>query len=440
MDNRKSSNGVTGRWPLILVTLGLAVWLSGCASRTAEESGLVVTVQSVRVKKGVIQKKVHAEAVLFPVDQASIVPKVSAPVAKFYVNRGEHVHAGQLLAVLENRDLAASVAENQGTYEEARANYDSTVSSNLPEQIQKAELDVKNAKATLAAAQQLYDGSKKLYDQGALARMQLNQAEVGLTQSQTQLQTAEQQLQKLESVGRKAQSQAAQGQLAAAKGRYDGAQALLAYSEVRSPINGVVTDRPYYAGEMPAAGAALITVMDVSQVIAKAHISQQEAQSLHAGDSATLAVVGVPEEVQGKVTEVSPALDPNSTTVEVWVQAANPKGELKPGTSVRISIIAQTVEDALIVPISAILTGQDGSTSVIVANGDKPEQKSVTTGIREGSTVQITEGLTPGQPVVTVGAYALSQEDPDLLQKTKLKIAAQKGPEEKDAEPDQGEK
>lgn len=412
-----------------LAAVSLVAWLCSCSGKTAEDTGPTVTVQTVRVQRAEIQQKIAADAVLFPLQQASIVPKVSAPVSKFYVDRGEHVRAGQLLAVLENKDLAAAVAENKGAYEEAQANYESATASALPAQIQKAEVDVKNAKAALRAAQQLYDSSKKLYEQVALAKMQLNQAEVGLTQAQTQLQTGEQQLQKLQSVGKKAQLQAAQGQLAAAKGRYQNAEAQLAYSEIRSPISGVVTDRPLYPGEMPATGAPLITVMDISQVIAKAHISQQEAGSLRVGDPATLVAPGVEGDFTGRVTVVSPALDPNSTTVEIWVQAANRGGRLKPGTSVRVTMIAATVKDALLVPAIALLTAQDASISVMVANGDKPEQRSVRTGIRDGGNVQITEGLKAGEQVVTAGAYELSQEDPDVFKKTKLQIVSPGGSE-----------
>lgn len=407
---------------LACLTLGLVAWLCSCSGKTDQESEPLVSVQAVRVERAEIQQKVTTDALLFPLQQASIVPKVSAPVLKSYVNRGQRVKAGQLLVVLENRDLAAAVAESKGNYEQAEANYESTVAANLPEQTQKAELDVKNAKAALQAAQQLYEGSKELFEQGALAKVQLNQAQVGLIQAQTQFQTAEQQLEKLQAVGRKAQSRAAEGQLAAAKARSESAEAQLAYSEVRSPISGVVTDRPLYPGEMATTGTPLITVMDTSQVIAQAHISQQEAQFLRVGNPATIMAPGAEHDFAGKVTVVSPALDPNSTTVEVWVQAANRGGELKPGTSVSVIIIARTVKDAVVIPAAAILTAPDGSTSVMVAQGDKPEQRSVKTAIRDGNNIQITEGLKSGEQVVTSGAYKLSQEDPDVLKRTKLQI------------------
>jgi HlyD family secretion protein len=419
------------RSAIALGFVGFAVLLGGC-SREASESGPVVSVQAVRVTRSEIQLRIASDAVLYPLHEAAIVPKVSAPVLKFFVNRGDRVRAGQLLATLENRDLAAAVAENKGAFEQAQANYENTTASDLPEQIQKAELEVRSAKANLQASRQLYDSSKKLYEQGALARVQLNQAEVGLTQSQAQFQNAEQQLEKLQSVGKAAQSKAAQGQLAAAKGRYEGAQAQMGYSEVRSPIDGVVTDRPFYPGEMASSTSPLITVMNVSQVIARAHIPESQAQLLKVGDAADLAVPGAAASLRGKVTVVSPALDPNSTTVEVWVQAANPHGQLKPGSGIRLTIVAQAVKDALVIPSEALLTAQDGSTSVMVAQGDKPERRPVKTGIREGDTVQITGGLRSGEQVVTAGAYELSQEDPDVFKETTLQIVTPQKSEEDD--------
>ena len=121
---------------------------------------------------------------------------------------------------------------------------------------------------------------------------------------------------------------------------------------------------------MAAAGVPLLTVMDISQIIARAHIPQADAAQLRVGDPATMTVAGDAKPVEGKVTVVSPALDPNSTTVEVWVQAKNPHQELKPGTSVQVSMLARTIPDALVIPAAALLTAQDGSTSVMLAGAD----------------------------------------------------------------------
>jgi multidrug efflux pump subunit AcrA (membrane-fusion protein) len=367
-----------------------------------------VSVQVAPAVRKNVQQVVKAEAVLYPLNQSAIVPKISAPVRKFYVNRGSKVHRGQLLAVLENRDLAAAAVENQGAYEQAEATYSTTTAASLPEEIQKAELDAKAAKANLDAQQKVYDSRLLLFNQGALPRKELDASAVALTEARNQFEIAEKHLNSLQAVGKQNEMKSATGQLTSAKGKYEGAQAQLSYSEIRSPINGVITDRPLYPGEMATAGTPLITVMDLSQVIAKAHIPQPQAALLKAGDPASLTSPDSPEAVTGRVTVVSPALDPNSTTVEVWVQAPNPGEQLKPGSSVQVSVVAKSLADALVIPSSALLTTTEGETTVMVLGADgRAHQRTVKTGVRQDDEAQITDGLNPGDRVITTGAYGL---------------------------------
>jgi HlyD family secretion protein len=396
---------------LFATVAALGIFLTACSGKKAAEAAPVVTVKAASVERKAIQQDISAEAVLYPLHQASIVPKISAPVAKFYVNRGDRVRAGQMLAVLENSDLQAAVAENKGTYQQAEANFESLKAANLPEQIQTAKLDVKGAQAAFDAAQQVYSSSEKLYQQGALAKKQLDQDKVAVTQAKNQLQTAEQHLAKLQSVGEKAQLKAAEGQLAAAKGRYENAQAQLAYTEIRSPITGVVTDRPLYPGEMASTSTPLITVMDISKVIARAHIPESQAGLLKAGDAATISASEESKGVPGKVIVVSPALDPGSTTVQVWVESSNPGDQLKPGSTVNLNLVAKRVAGALVIPKTALVADPDQGAYVMVIGPDgRAHQTKVDTGIEQDGEVQILKGLLPGQRLVTEGAYGLPDD------------------------------
>ena len=108
-----------------------------------------------------------------------------------------------------------------------------------------------------------------------LPRKELDQSRVDITQARNQYAIAKKHLDYLMAIGKQQALKSAAGQLESAKGKYLGAQAQLSYSEIRSPIDGVVTDRPLYPGEMAAAGTPLLTVMDISSVIAKAHIPQR---------------------------------------------------------------------------------------------------------------------------------------------------------------------
>jgi RND family efflux transporter MFP subunit len=399
---------------IALIAAALAA-MAACSGDAADQAP-VVPVQIVAVEKSAMQQTITADAVLFPVAQSAIPAKISAPVKKFLVNRGSHVRAGQLLAVLENRDLAAAAQENKGSYDQAQAQYASTTAAELPQELQKAEGEARAAKQQLDAQQKVYDSRQDLVQQGALPRKELDQAGVDLTNARNQYELAQKRLDSLNAIGKQLALRSATGQLESAQGKYEGAAAQLSYSEIRSPINGVVTERPLYPGEMAAAGTPLLTVMDISEVVAKAHIPQPSAALLKVGDAATIAVPGMDKPFPGKVTVVSPALDPGSTKVEVWVQAKNPGERLKPGTSVQVSMIARSVADALAIPAAALLTAQDGTTSVMVAGSCEKSQnvsdqcahqKTVKTGIREADRIQIVEGLQAGDRIVATGAYGL---------------------------------
>jgi RND family efflux transporter MFP subunit len=126
------------------------------------------------------------------------------------------------------------------------------------------------------------------------------------------------------------------------------------------------------------------------------------------GDEATVSVPGVAEPVSAKVALISPALDPGSTTVEVWLKIDNKAGALKVGTPVKVSITGRTVAQAWKIPASSILTAQDGSKSVMVVGADgTAHRKPVTLGLQDAEDVQITSGLAPGDLVITGGAYGL---------------------------------
>jgi HlyD family secretion protein len=395
--------------------VGLAfLQMTSCAKKELE-SGPEVTVQAAKVEKQTIRQIIRSEAVLYPKNQAAITPKIVAPVKVFYVNRGSRVHAGQLLAVLENRDLAASETETKGSYQQAEANYGIETASALPEEWQKAEYDLKAAKENYDAEQKIYDSRKNLYQQGALPRKDFDQAGVALIQAKSQYEIASMHMMALQAAGKKQQLESAKGQLTSAKGRYEGAAAQLAYSEVRSPIDGVVTDRPTYPGEMPPPGTPLLTVMDTSSVIAKAHIPQDQAVQLKPGDAATIKMPG-DVEVEGKITLVSPALDPNSTTVEVWVEVQNSDGRLRPGATVALEMLARAVNDAVVVPAPAVLKTPEGATTVMIVKDGQAQQVEVETGIHDLGRVQITKGLSGGETVIVRGSYGL----PD---KTKVKVA-----------------
>ena len=415
--------------PLCLCVSVMSLISCSTKKEGPEAAEHVVTVDVAPVVTSPISLKVTADALLYPLQQAAIVPKISGPVKKFYVDRGSRVHAGQLLAELENRDLVSAAAESHAAFEQAEANYQTVARGTAPEELQKTELDVRTTKGAMEAQQKLYENRQSLYREGAISQKDVNDAQVALAQARSQYEQAVKHLETLQSVSKEQSIKAAAAQRDAAKARADAAEAQLSYSRIVSPIDGVVTDRPLFAGEMPPSGGPIITVMDVSQVIARAHVP--DVKELKVGDAANILPADGSAKVAGKVTVISPALDPTSTTVEVWVQSPNPGQRLKPGTSVRVEMIARTVQSALVIPQAAVLTSSSGSTSVIVVGSEnKPEKKGVTLGIRDAGNVEVTNGLESGERVVTTGAFELSKLEEDVLAKTKVEIQAPKEEEE----------
>jgi len=417
--------------PLLVAVIGLAVpSLAGCSKKEQEEPTPVVTVDVAPVLLSQIQRTIRAEGLIYPKQQAAIVPKITAPIKKTYVQRGTTVRAGQLLLELENQDLAGAAAESRATYEQAQATYETTTKGTVPQEVQKAELDARAAKDALDAAQSIYDNRQRLVREGAIAEKDLNDSRATLSQARSNYETAQKKLDDLRGFARDQELKAAAAQREAARGHDQSAQAQLNYSRVTSPINGVVTDMPLYAGETPPSGQPVVTVMDISQVIARTHVSQSEAAELKIGNAANIIGPGGAP-YPGKVTQISPALDAANTTVEVWVQADNPNGLFRPGSSAKVEMIAKNVTNALVIPEKAVMTSPQGTTFVIVIDKDnKPHRRKIAVGVRDSGKVEVTDGLESGQRVATTGAFELFKLDSDVLSKLKVQIAPAKEDEE----------
>ena len=397
----------------MLLAAVLLVGSVGCSSKpSVSEATPVVSVQVALATRGPLQQWIRSQGVLYPLHQAIITPKVSAPVKQFFVQRGDRVHAGEQVATLENKDLVAAAEQAQGQLEAAEAAYATATVGTIPAEVKKAQLDVAAAKKAAANAQRIYTNNRDMYRQGAIARNALEQAAVAEINANNAYELAQQHLQALEQRGGHQQAlKAARGQLTAAQGRAAAAEAMLGYSKITSPIDGVVTDRPMYPGELATPASPLMTIMDLDHVVVHAPLPADQARLLKVGDQATIAVPGSGVSLPARVTVVSPATDPGSTTIQVWVEAQNPRGELRPGTSAQVSMLARTLPRALTVPADAILTDATGQASVMVVGADhRAHQTDVTLGVRAPDRVQVLSGITAGQLVVTVGAYGLPDQ------------------------------
>jgi HlyD family secretion protein len=403
----------------------------GCSKQPqAEEAEAPAPVQVAAVTQDTVRRSVTADGTLFPVDQWNVMPKITAPVQRFLVNRGDLVKKDQLLAVLENKDLVATAAASKGQVEQAQANLQNTEMASIPESIVKAQTDVENYQEQFDAAKQVLDSRRQLLKEGALARKPVDDAGVQYAAAKAQLDTAKEHLRALQTAGKQAQIDGAKAQVTSAQGQLGSAEAQVAYTEVRSPGTGVIADRPLYPGDIAVTGSPLLVVMDVSRVVARVNVPTADAAGIKVGQPATVTVADTAQEVQGKVTVVSPATDPNSATVQVWVRIENPGRALKAGTAVHVSIVTETIKNAMLVPVAAILPGETGGTAVLVIDSDATaHRRAVQLGVRQGDKVQVLTGVLPREDVVVVGGMGVDD-------KGKVKVIDATAP---DADEDQPE-
>ena len=403
-----------------LASLAAIGMLASCgkkeAASTEEEPPTHVMVEM--AVRGAVDRVVTADAVLYPVNQANVTSKISAPVKRVLVNRGDHVRPGQLLAELESADLASAAEESQQQYEQTQAAYQTITGATVPEDRTKAQADVQAVQQTFDAAKKLYDNRVELQRQGALAQKLVDDARVAMAQAQSQLETAQRHLEALSQVSQRESVRAAQAQMNAAKAHHDSATVQLSYARVESPIGGVVADRPVYPGEMAASGSPLVSIVDISQVVARANVPVKDAEAVKVGRPARIS--GPDGDLPGTVTVVSPSVDPSTTTVQVWVQLANPGERLKPGDTVRVAIIAETVQNTLVVPAAALLNSDTGTPKVMVITSDNiAHERMVSVGIRQGDRVQILGGVQEGEQVVVSGGLGLDDKAKVVIEQPK---------------------
>ena len=385
--------------------------LESCGKKPEESSddSAATTVQVSVAESRALHRVVTAEAILYAVNQATIVPKISAPVRRFTVQRGDHVKQGQLLAVLEDGDLRATTLESQELYKQAQANFDNTQAVTMPDDLTKAKGDLSAANEGLDAAKKVYENRQALFKEGALAQKLVDDAKVSLVQAQSLYDTARQHFSSLQNTGQTSQLKSSEAQAKAAKAHYESSAAQSSYGEVRSPISGVIADRGVNVGDMASSSSALFSIVDISRMVARANVPVNQAALLRRGQSAT--IKGPDGDIAGKVTVVSPAVDANTTTVQIWVEAANTDEVLKLGSTVTISIDAGAVPDAVVVPVAALLTSDEGGEKVMVALADgTARERKVETGIRNGDDVQILSGVKPGERVITSGGLGLDDK------------------------------
>ena len=410
-DRRRNMIIVTAVAIVAVVLLVFLIWRWRSSSNQEATVPPIVSVRIAKVEKETISAPVSAVGTIFPREQATVAAKISAQIKTMGLLKNKLVKAGEVIAVLESRDLVAQRNEAIAALNQERANERSVTTGTIPQTDAQDQKALRDAQARLTAARATYERRLGLYQKGGISKKDLEAAQTDFTTADNELRLAEQTVAlRLKSLNPNDRLLAA-ARVQAAQQRVATLDAQLSYATIRAPITGVVTDQFQYQGEFAAAGGKLVNIADISQVIVKAPFADTVAAQLKVGDTAkVLPTDTTGEEMTGQVTLISRASDPTNRSVEVWVTLANGAGRLRANGAAQVTAATLTKNDAVVVPASAVTldasNGNEGTVMVVDAKNIARETK-VTVGIRTPDKMEITEGLRGGDTVVIEGNFAL---------------------------------
>jgi HlyD family secretion protein len=408
---------------LLVLVIVVLVWRSRRNTvTTADAAEPVVSVLVAKAEKQTIAAQVSALGTVFPRDTAQVSAKISAQIKQMPLLKNRPVRAGDVVAVLESRDLQAQRGEAAAALNEARANARSVETGTIPQNNAQDQKALRDARAAVANTRAIYERRLALYQKGGISKKDLEASQFDLTKAEDDLRLAEQTVAlRTTSLNPNDRAQAAArvNQAAQHLGTLD---AQLSYATIRAPINGVVTDQALYEGSFVSAGTTLVTIADISEVIVKAPFSDTVAAQLKVGDPATVLPTDMPgERMTGQITLISRSADPANRAVEVWVTLGNEAGRLRTGGAAQVTIAANSKSDAIVVPAAAVTldaTNAADGTVMVVDDASVAHETKVTIGIRSGDKIEITSGLQGGETIVIEGNYALPDE-------TKVEVTAE---------------
>jgi len=392
----------TMRTALFVLILALA----GCGSKPEEAAKPVVAVKVARVEKTVVPVVVRAPATVYPREQANIAARITAPVRELRARMGDEVAAGQVLAVLESRDLAGQRQESAAAVTDARVTLDRLKNGTLPGDLERARGQVATAEAALGQAQKIYERRKELFNEGAIPGRDLLVSETDFAKAKTESEVAKKSLDLIQNQSGERDIKISQSKVDQAEARLTTSKAQLDFAEIRSPFAGTVTAQNVYPGDMAKPDAVMFTVMDLSVVVARAQVPEGEAGAVKVGQRCEYEMGAA-----GKVTVVSKAVDAARRTVEVWCEIPNGTRALRGNVFGNVAIHTGDIPDGLVVPLAAVQFEEGTSKGTVFVADEKKvaHKREVETGQKFEGKVQIRSGVAAGEMVIVEGGYGLAE-------------------------------
>ncbi len=355
------------------------------------------------VKRETIANSLSIAGQFIPYQNVELHAKVAGYIKNIYVDIGDRVHTGQVLAVLEIPELVAQVDEAKAAVHHAE------------EEIQRAKSNVSRAEADNVA---LHANAVRLVNTdkvrpGLIAQQELDDATAKDRASQAQVDAA------------KSALAAAKQQLEVAKADQQHYSALSDYARITAPYDGVVTWRFSDTGALVQAGTSsttglpVVTIAQINVLRLRVPVPASLAAKVRIGDSADVHVQATGEHFTGKVTRFTDALDPSTRTMQVEIDVPNEKYELQPGMYADVRLQVQSHANALTVPVQAVQRHNGKFSVLLVDNHDRVELRDIQTGVEDPTRIEVLAGLTEGDRVIVgnFNSYQRGQRvDPKPMQ------------------------
>ncbi|MGH9898128.1 MAG: efflux RND transporter periplasmic adaptor subunit, partial [Pyrinomonadaceae bacterium] len=353
---------------------------------TVSDAQLVVSVRTAKAERQPIAMEVRVLGTIFPREQATVSANIGAQIRQMRLLRNKVVRVGETIAVLASRDLQAQRAEAVAALENARLQARGVTNGTIPQGNAQVERDLRDARASVANSRTLYERRRDLYAKGGIALKDVEAAQLVLTTAADNLRLVEHTSTLRASAINPNDRALAQSNITQAEERVAALDAQLSYATVRAPLTGIVIAQFQFEGEYAAPGTRLVTIADTSEVIIKAQLADTVVANLNTGDAATVLPSDLPgERLRGRISLISRSSDPLNRTVEVWVNLDNTEGQLRAGGAAEIVVATRSANDALIVPLSAVMldasNAENGTVMTIDADSITHETR-VKVGIR----------------------------------------------------------
>jgi HlyD family secretion protein len=354
-----------------------------------------------KVERGDLAKSVVATGKVEPITKVEIKSKASGIVKKLYVDYGDRVKKGQLLAQLDKVEIEAQVAQSRAALQAAQANLVSAQAD-----WQRAKVDAEGPDVPLL--KRAYERSLSMAKAGVVSQSDLDDA-----QKNYQLALNKQNVAKAQVTVLRAKIAQAQAEVAQDQANLMQAEEQLSYTDITSPIDGMVLSRDVEIGDavssilvLGSSATLVMTLGDTSQVYVKGKVDESDIGKVYLGQPARIKVESFKDKTfYGKVTKISPmgVEKDNVTTFEVRVSINNPGGELKAEMTANAEIILEEHKNVLQIPEGAIIYDQDKRSFVDIPDpGAKDGMKkiAVNIGISNGAKTEVLSGLKQGDQVV----------------------------------------